>query len=165
VTVIALASSIIISIGSLAWGFAQAGFDSFVRWVVIFGLIWLFTQWRGWGWFSSLGLIFVVLASAFGLWFELAPGWMFAAAIFALFAWDMSDFRRRMRTIAADDDARGMERRHIARVSLLCLAGLFLASIAMLVRVQFTFEWGALLVIVILLGLSQLVSWFRKQSK
>ena len=70
-----------------------------------------------------------------------------------------------MRFMAPDDNMRGMERRHIARVSLLCLAGLFLASITMLVRVQFTFEWGALLVIVIVLGLSQLVAWFRKQGK
>ena len=162
-TVIALVSSIMISIGSLAWGYAGAGFDIFARWVLIFGAVWLFTQWRGWGWFSSLGLFFVVLIAAFGLWFGLIPGWMFSGAIFALFAWDMADFRRRMRAIAVDDDARGMERRHVARISLLCLAGLFLASIAMLLRLQFTFEWGALLVIVILLGLSQLAGWFRRQ--
>jgi len=87
---------------------------------------------------------------------------MFSGGIFALFAWDMTDFRRRMSSIAADDNARGMERRHIARISLLSLAGLLLASIAMLVRVQFSFEWGALLVFVILLGLGQLVGWLRR---
>lgn len=164
-TVIALVSSIIISIGSLAWGYAGAGFDIFVRWILIFGTIWLFTLWQGWDWFSSLGLFFVILFSAFGLWFGFTPGWLFSSAIFALFAWDMTDFRRRMRSIAADDDSRGLERRHIARVSLLSLAGLTLASITMLVRVQFTFEWGALLVLIILLGLGQLVGWFRRQSK
>lgn len=164
-TVVALVSSIIISIGSLAWGYAGVGFDIFARWIVIFGMIWLFTQWQGWGWFSSLGLFLVILLSAFGLWFGFTPGWLFSSAIFALFAWDMTDFHRRMRLMAKDDNMRGLERRHIARVSLLSLAGLGLASIAMLVRVQFTFEWGALLVLVILLGLSQLVGWFRKQSK
>lgn len=161
-TAVALASSIIISIGSLAWGYADAGFDIFARWILIFGMAWLFTQWRGWGWFSAPGLFFVILASAFGLWFEFTPGWLFSGAIFALFAWDMTDFRRRMRFKAADDNTRGMERRHIARVSLLSLAGLFFASIAMLVRVQFTFEWSALLVIVILLGLGQLVGWLKR---
>ena len=160
--VIALVSSIIISMGSLAWGFAEAGFVVFARWILVFCAVWLFTQWRGWGWFSSPGLFFAILASAFGLWFGFMPGWLFSGSIFALFAWDMTDFRRRMRSIAADDNARGLERRHIARISLLSLAGLFLASIAMFVRVKFTFEWGALLVFVILLGLSQLVGWFRK---
>ncbi len=164
-TVIALASSIIISIGSLAWGYAEVGFDMFARWVLIFGLVWLFTQWQDWGWFSSFGLFFVMVISAFGLWFGFTPGWMFSGGIFALFAWDMTDFRRRMRYMAADDNMRGMERRHIARVSLLSFAGLLLASITMLVRVQFTFEWGALLVLVVLLGLSQLVGWFRRQNK
>lgn len=161
-TVVALASSIIISIGSLAWGYAEAGFGIFARWILIFGAVWLFTQWRGWGWFSSIGLFCIILACAFGLWFEFPPGWLFSSAIFALFAWDMSDFRRRMRFIAADDNMYGMERRHIARVSLLSLTGLFLASIAMLVRVQFTFEWSAFLVIVILLGLGQLVGWLKR---
>ena len=55
-----------------------------------------------------------------------------------------------------------IERRHLARISLLALIGLALASVTMLVRVQFTFEWSALLVIVALLGLGQLVGWFRR---
>ncbi len=164
-TVIALMSSIIISIGSLAWGYTEAGFDIFARWILVFGMIWLFTQWQGWGWFSSAGLFFVILASALGLWFEFTPGWMFSSAIFALFAWDMTDFRHRMRSVAADDDSRGIERRHVARISILSFAGLVLASMTMFVRVQFTFEWGVLLVIVVLLGLSQLVGWFRRHGK
>jgi len=56
----------------------------------------------------------------------------------------------------------GIERRHLARVSLLSLVGMALASITMLLRVQFTFEWSVLLVIVALLGLGQLVGWFRR---
>ena len=164
-TVVALVSSIVISIGSLAWGYVEMGFDNFARWILIFGLVWLFTQWQDWEWFSSLGLFFIIMASAFGLWFGFTLGWMFSGAVFALFAWDMTDFRRRIHSMAADDDTRGMERRHIARISLLSLSGLLLASIAMLLRVEFTFEWGVLLVIVILLGLSQLVGWLRKQSK
>jgi hypothetical protein len=163
-TVIALVSSIIISIGSLAWGYAGVGFDNFARWIIILGIVWLVTQWQRWSWFSSVSLFFVILASTIGLWFGFSPGWMFSAAIFALFAWDMTDFHSRIRLMALDDNMRGMERRHIARVSLLSFVGLLLASIAMFLRVQFTFEWGALLVLVILLGLSQLVTWFRKQS-
>lgn len=161
-TVIALAASIIISIGSLAMGFAVAGFVIFARWILIFGAVWLFTQWRSWSWFSSLGLFVSILLSAIGVWVGLPSGWMFSGSIFALCAWDMTDFRHRMRFIAIDDNARGMERRHIARISILSFIGLFLASFAMLIRVQFTFEWGVLLVFVILLGLGQLVVWYRK---
>ena len=93
-TVIALAASIIISIGSLAMGFAVAGFVIFARWILIFGAVWLFTQWRSWSWFSSLGLFVSILLSAIGVWVGLPSGWMFSGSIFALCAWDMTDFRR-----------------------------------------------------------------------
>ena len=161
-TLIALLSSIVVSSTSLAWGFAQRGFTSFSTWILILGAGWLFSVWQEWKWYSSFALFMATVASAFGLWFGFSPGWMFAGGIFALFAWDMTDFRQRLRGMANDDDTRGIERRHLARISLLALIGLVLASIAMLVRVQFTFEWSALLVIVTLLGLGQLVAWFRK---
>lgn len=162
-TVIALVTGIIISTGSLAWGFAESGFVVFARWMLIFGAVWLFTQWRGWGWFSWLGLSIATFAAAIGLWVGHSSEWFFSGAIFALFAWDMSDFRHRMVPIALDDNTRGMERRHIARMSWLSLIGLFLASIpTILMRRQFTFEWGALLVVVSLFGVAQLVSWLRR---
>jgi hypothetical protein len=161
-TVFALVSSIIISTGSLAWAFAEAGFVVFARWILIFCAVWLFAQWRGWGWFSSLGLFCAIFVSVFGLWFGFSMEWFFSGVIFALFAWDMSDFRSHTRAVAIDDNLRGMERRHLARISLLSLTGLSLVSIVMLVRRQFTIEWGILLVIVILFGIVQLVGWFRR---
>jgi hypothetical protein len=155
VTVIALVSSIIISAGSLAWGFAKAGFVIFARWILIFGAVWLFAQWRRWGWFSSLGLFFAVFVSVIGFWFGFSLEWLFSGTIFALLAWDMTDFRNRLRLMPKDDEMHGIERRHLARISLLALIGMALASTAMLVRAQFTFEWGILIVIVVLLGLGQ----------
>jgi hypothetical protein len=161
-TLIALLSSIVICSASLAWGFAQRGFTSFSTWIIILGAGWLFAVWQEWKWYSSVALFMVTVVSAFGLWFGFIPGWMFAGGIFALIAWDMTDFRQRLRGMANDDETRGLERRHLARISLLAIIGLVLASIAMLVRVQFTFEWSALLVIVTLLGLGQLVGWLKR---
>ena len=161
-TLIALLSSIMICSVSLAWGFAQQGFTSFSTWIVILGVGWLLAIWQDWRWYSSIALFLVTVLAALGLWFGFTPGWMFAGGVFALVAWDMTDFRQRLRGMADDDDTRGLERRHLARISLLAFIGLAFASVAMLVRVQFTFEWSALLVIVALLGLGQLVGWFRR---
>jgi hypothetical protein len=162
-TVPALILAILLGTGSLGFGYAEAGFSSFARWIVIFGLAWLLAVWRGWRWFSSVGLFACVFVAAFGLWFDFSTGWMTAGAVFALFAWDMTEFRHRLRFLALDDDLRGMERRHIARVSLVILAGLILITIALLLQFRFTFEWGVLLVIVILIGMTQLVNWFKQQ--
>ena len=161
-TLIALLSSIVICSASLAWGFAQRGFTSFSTWIIILGAGWLFAIWQDWKWYSSVALFLATVVAALGLWFGFIPGWMFAGGIFALFAWDMTDFRQRLRGMADDDETRGLERRHLARISLLAFIGMALASIAMLVRVQFTFEWSALLVIVALLGLGQLVGWLKR---
>ena len=161
-TLIALLSSIVISSASLAWGFAQRGFTSFSTWIISLGTGWLFAVWQRWNWYSSFALFVFTVIAAFGLWFGFVPGWLFAGGIFALFAWDMTDFRQRLLGMASDDNMHGIERRHLARVSLLSLVGMALASITMLLRVQFTFEWSVLLVIVALLGLGQLVGWFRR---
>jgi hypothetical protein len=162
VTLIALLSSIVICSASLAFGFAQRGFTSFSTWILILGAGWLFAVWQELTWFSSLALFLSTVVAAIGLWFGFVPGWMFAGGIFALIAWDMTDFRQRLRGMADDTETRGLERRHLLRISLLAFVGLFLASIAMFLQVQFSFEWGALLVVVTLLGLGQLVGWFRK---
>jgi len=162
VTLVALLSSIVISSVSLAWGFVQHGFTSFSVWILILGAGWLFAVWQGWEWYSSFALFISTIAAALGLWFGFTPGWMFAGGIFALVAWDMTDFRQRLRGMAKDDDTSGIERRHLARISLLAFIGMVFASVSMLVRVQFTFEWSALLVIVALLGLGQLVGWLRR---
>jgi hypothetical protein len=162
VTLIALISAIVIASSSLAWEFEQRGFSSFAVWILIFGAVWLLAIWRRWKWYSPFALISATILAALGLYLDFNPGWMFAGGVFALFAWDMSEFRQRLHLMAADDDTRGIERRHLARMSLLMLAGLFLASIVMLIRVQFTFEWGVFLVAVILLGLAQLVGWFKR---
>jgi hypothetical protein len=164
VTVFALFLSVTISAASLAWGFSSVGFTSFAVWILILGAGWLLAVQQNWDWYSSFGLLFAVIAAAFGLWGKLPPGWMFSGGLFALFAWDMNDFRRRLRLVVKDENTRKMERRHIARISLLALAGLLLASITMLVRAEFTVEWMALLVLIVLLGLAQLVGWFRKMQ-
>lgn len=161
-TLVALLSSIVISSASLAWGYSQRGFGSFAVWVLVFGAGWVFAVFQDWKWYSWIALACATILSAFGLWFSFVPGWMFAGGIFALFAWDMFDFRQRLRLMAEDDDTRGIERRHILRVSLLAFLGMALASLTMLVRVQFTLEWSALLVIVALLGLGQLVGWLKR---
>ncbi|MFN8413410.1 MAG: hypothetical protein U0Z26_13570 [Anaerolineales bacterium] len=164
-TLIALISSIIISMGTLFWGFEEAGLISVSRWLIVFAVFWLVSLWQNWRWVSSVGLFISVFAAAFGLWVGFNPGWMIASGIFALFAWDLTEFHHRLHFLPKDSQTYGMERRHIARLSLLTFAGLALASFALRLQFKFTFEWGVFLVLVILLGLAQLVAWFRRETK
>src|SRR5574341_2449047 len=161
----ALILSIVVGAASLAWGYAQVGLPQLARWTLLFGAVWLVAVWQRWRWFAHIGLTFNCLAAALGLWFlDLPPGWMFAGAIGALLAWDLTDFRYRQRFSASDEERRAVETRHLLRVSIVALIGFSLATLAMAVKLEFNFEWAAVLALVAALGLLQIVSWFRKRS-
>lgn len=164
-TALALVISIAIGSGSLAWGYAQLGLPQLARWILVFGAVWLLAVWRRWRWFAYAGLAFNFLVAALGLWLlDLPPGWMFAGAICGLLAWDLTDFRYRQRFAASDAERRSVETRHLFRVSFVALLGFALASLAMAVKLQFNFEWATLLTVVAVLGLMQMISWFRKRG-
>lgn len=164
-TLIALLLSIILGIGSLAWGYTQVGLPEFARWIMIFGAAWLFAVWQRWRWFAYAGVTFNFLAAAVGLWFlNFPPGWMFAGAIGGLLAWDLTYFRYRQRFAASSEEKRAMEKRHLLRISFLALLGFGLASVAMALKFQFNFEWALLSAIVATLGITQIVIWLRKRG-
>jgi len=154
--------SVIMGMGSLAFAYNNAGFDQIARGLLVAGAIWLFAGWRRWTWFSVIGILFSVALAGFGLWIALSPGWMIAGALGGLLAWDLSDFMRRLRYAHASDDKHALERRHLTRLTIVAVVGMALASIAMLVRLEFTFEWLVLLALVGVLGITQLVSWLRR---
>ncbi len=164
-TLFGLLFGIVLGIGSLAWGYLQVGLPQFSRWILFFGAVWLLAVWQRWRWFATIGLIFNFLVAALGLWLlNFPPGWMFAGAIGALLAWDLTYFRYRQRFVASDAERHAMEGRHLVRLSVLALLGFGLASLAMALKLQFNFQWALLLALVAILGTMQLVSWFRKRG-
>jgi hypothetical protein len=164
-TILALLISIIVGTASLSWGFAQAGVSWLVQWIILLGVVWIIATWRRWRWFAHLGLALFFVAAALGLWFlDFSPGWMFGGVICGLIAWDLTDFRYRQRFAATEEERRLVETRHLLRVSIVALLGFAVASLAMAAKLQFNFEWAGLLTIVIALGLSQIIRWFRRRS-
>lgn len=158
----ALLSSIILSVGSFAWGYIQAGFDGPARWIIACGVLWLLAMWQKWRWVSGLAVLVALVLALIGLWFNFIAGWMFSGAIFALFAWDMTEFQGKMIFMPMREDIKGMERRHLARISFLALVGMLIASYFMFRREQLTFDWGMMNLTVVVLGLLQLIAWVRR---
>lgn len=164
-TLFALLFSILFGIGSLAFSYHLAGFTPFVRWIVFFGALWLIAIWQRWRWFAYIGIVFNMLIAALGLWlFNFPPGWMFAGAIGGLLAFDLTYFWDQIRFVNSDEERRGLERGHLLRITCLTILGMALASLAMLVKLQFTFDWALLLAIVAAFDIVQLV-WLRQGKK
>jgi hypothetical protein len=160
VTSTALSISIIFGAGFLTHGYNLAGFDVFTRWFGLLGVLWLIAQYNRWDWFSAVALIINILASGLGIWMGFHAGWLIASSIFSLVAWDLSEFHRRTRTMPKDG-LRKVERLHIARLSFLALAGLVFATLLLLLRGQFTSDWGILLIVMIVASLIQFLAGLR----
>ena len=165
-TLFALIFSILFGIGSLAFGYYLSGFAPFVHWIIFFGALWLVVVWQRWNWFAYIGVVFNLFVAALGLWlFNFSPGWMFAGAIGGLLAFDLTHFQDRVRFITPNQERPGLEARHLLRISLLAILGMILASLAMLIKKQFAFEWIVLLMIVGVFGIIQFVVWFRRRGE
>ncbi|HNN13614.1 MAG TPA: hypothetical protein PKL78_08655 [Anaerolineales bacterium] len=155
--------SILYSAGSLAWGYlSYAGNGAVVFWIVTFGIFWLAAAWKRWRWVSTIGIVLALPLAVIGLWLNIVAGWMFGGAIFALLAWDLTEFQRKMKFMPAREDIRGMERRHLMRISLVTLIGLGLASIFMLLRGQIDTEWSLYVLSVGLLEALQMFGWLGR---
>ena len=161
-TVIALVLSILIGVGSLVFAYSTAGYQIFTRWLLIFGGLWLFASWQRWRWFSSLGIILLVSMAGYGLWNELPPAWMVAGALGGLFAWDLTNFLHRLRFAARTDDLRGLQIRHLTRLTIVALIGITLFGLATFLRLELSFEWAVLLTLIAVFGVAQLVAWLRR---
>lgn len=161
-TIFVLLLSISIGVGSLAFAYNNAGYEIITRWLLIFGGLWFFAIWQRWRWFSSIGIFVLVTLAGYGLWNELSPAWMITGALGGLFAWDLTEFMRRLHFAARTDDLRGLQRRHLTRLVIVALIGITLYSIATLLRLELKFEWAVLLTLIAALGVTQLVAWLRR---
>src|SRR5215211_7454282 len=161
-TNIALILSILLGVASLAIGYAQGGNSRYSLWFLLLGALWLVTHLRKWYWFSSIALLVMVFAAAYGVWREFPTVWMLLGALGGLLGWDLSDFARRLSYAAPMDDTRGMERRHLERVGIVAVLGVGLALLSLYVRIhRLAFEVAVVLVLLAALGLTRLVIGLR----
>jgi hypothetical protein len=151
-----------IGFGSLAWSYLQVDHEYIALFLSLYGALWILAKWKNWNWFSTGGIFLTLGFAAYGLWIDLSTGWMLAGALGGLMAWDLADFMSRMRSAPKSENMDNLQKRHLARLTIVAVLGLVLASIAMAVRMEFTFEWLAVLALVAILGISQVVTWLRK---
>src|SRR5512141_1757115 len=135
-TIIALVLSILVGTASLAMGYGQAGATDYSRWFLVLAAIWLFAHFRKWYWFSSIALIIVVVAAAYGVWQEFPTVWMLLGAVGGLLGWDLSDFARRLSYASPMDDTRTMERLHMERAGIVAALGGGLALLSVYIRIH-----------------------------
>jgi hypothetical protein len=162
-TIIALLLSILLGTVALVIGYLQAGVSDYTIWFFLLAVIWLVTHFRKWYWFSSIALLIILVAAAYGVWREFPTVWMLLGALGGLLGWDLSDFARRLSYASPMDDTRSMERLHMERVGIVAALGFGLAILSVVIRVErLAFEVAVGLVLLAALGLTRLVIGLRK---
>lgn len=162
-TLIALILSILLGTASLAMGYRQAGAGSYSIWFLVLAVLWLLAHFRKYYWFSSVALLVIVIAAAYGVWRVYPTVWMLLGAVGGLLGWDLSDFARRLRYAAPMDDTRTLERRHLERVGIVAALGTGLALLSLYIHInRLAFEVAVGLLLLAVLGLTRLVIGLRK---
>ena len=154
--------SLLVGVASLVMGYNAEGLSEPTRWMLVFGALWAFAQFQRWRWFAAIGLFAALAAAGYGLWLNLPSGWMLAGALGALFAWDLSDFERRLRA-SGPEDAPALIQRHLLRLGMLAAAGLAFSLLGMIYWWKFSLEWVGYTAILSALGVSLLVKRVRNQ--
>lgn len=162
-TLVALILSILLGTASLAVGYGQGGEALYSRGFLLLAVIWLVAHFRKWYWFSSIALIVVIGAAAYGVWREFPTVWLLLGALGGLLGWDLSDFAQRLSYAAPMDDTRTLERRHLERVAIVAALGVGLALLSVYIRInRLAFEVAVVLLLLAALGLTRLVWGLRK---
>jgi hypothetical protein len=151
---------------ALALGYGLGGLWTWMPIIVALALLWLIGHWRGWGWTSSLGLVFTATVAAAGLLLGVAAGWMLLGLVAALAAWALDSFRQRLRSVesVAVQARRDLERRHIQRLLAVAGLGLLLAAVVLGIKLELKFGVVLLLGLLAILGLGQTIGFLNRQS-
>ena len=148
----------------LAIGYAVGGVWKISLILLAMGVLWWIGQKRHWNLFAPVALLGFVVAAAVGLWMGLPAGWMLVGVVAALSAWDLDHFARRLRSVERVEMRPALERLHLRRLVSVDGLGLLLAGMALGVQYKFSFDVALVLGLVAVVGLSQMVSYLRRES-
>lgn len=147
----------------LSAGYVIQGYWGAASVFLLLGGLWYFAQRRGAPGLGGLLLYVYLLALAYGLWLGVPGLLALLSGTAALGAWDLGHFLHRLTGAERIEFETGLGKAHMQR--LLVVEGLgFAAGLAALyVQLGLSFWWVVLLVALVVLGISRLVDFVRKQ--
>jgi hypothetical protein len=147
----------------LSIGFAAVGMGPCSLGLILLGLVWFLTQQQKSYGFEGLLLYANVIAAAAGLFFGL-PAWLVAIAVVAsLGAWDLYSFLLRLSRADRVEYESGLGREHLRRLAYVEMAALAAGFAVIFIHPRISFWWEALLVLIVIIGLSRIFARIRKE--
>ncbi len=152
-----LTCSIIIHIGLLIWGFLPVGPNVAVPLVVLFGIVWIWSDIKQWPIpdYLILSTIYLVLLVAYLR--QVDPIWTVSICLSGVVAWDLDRFQRYLLSVDRVISPHQLIRRHLLQLFGILCAGIAVIVLCFQVELQLNFYLVILLVIGILFSLKPLM--------
>lgn len=161
IATVGLFLSTFLSIAMMAAGYFGAGMVNQAFGLIAVGVVWLAGQLK-WTWVASMGLSIMTLAAAMGLIYELPMALMVGGFLFAFIAWDLMEFKSRVKQGSEEDQLNRLTMKHFVRLGLVLALGFGVVVLTRFIRLRFNFEMAALLTMAGVWGLSLLVGRLRR---
>ena len=150
---------------ALAWTYYTADEIHLAQIILAAAALWTFGLLQRWQRTALFGLVAFALLAAIGIYRGLPFGWLFAGALYAYFAYDLSRFYLRLRYLARQkQDTKSVTRVHFIRLALLMLVGILLSSASLLFQGSFDTAWIIFLLASALAVISIWLAWTRQDA-
>lgn len=149
----------------LSLGYLRVGLGAVSLAIVGLCAVWVLTQSRGFHIMSSLVLLALLAGGGLGMLLEVPGPLALVSVVAGLGAWDLDHFLRRLASVEHVEFSTGIARMHLRRLGLVEAGGLVIGLVGLAVRLQLGFWWEALLVVLVVVGLSRLIDFVRKKAE
>lgn len=146
-------SAIAVSTLALSISLAIAGAWAIGASCFVFGLAWLYLEWRNSHALAVLGLLLTIGGAAYASFLGIVAFPLVLAVIAALIAWESSRLANRLRSFKEPEHREAMVDQHQKRLFRAAIVGFFLTMLANLVQIPLAFGWALVLVIIAIVGL------------
>lgn len=156
-----------IGIGSaaLAAGYILMEMSSLVGLAIGLAAFWYTGLYFEWTWVSGIALLAYWGLAVAGAIYGIGVIWLAVGLVSALAAWELAQFAIRMQPYPQNETLDQIASQHLLRLLAVAVVSIVLAEISLRIELSLPFGWAFILALFALLGLSQAVSYMRRQGE
>jgi len=155
-----------VAAAALAAGFWISGSFVGALAAALAAFMWYYTSLRSMhGYETALLLVFVLGAAGGYYWLSISPLLILLTAVASLGAWDLDYFLQRLKTAEHVEGEQGLGISHLRRLATTEALGLLLGVIAAALHTTVSFWLAVVLVLLGVVGVSQLILYVRRQME
>jgi hypothetical protein len=149
---------------SLVATFAAAGAWIWGVALLLYGLLWWFSEKSERAWVPSFGFLLFTGMAALGMAAGLTKESLLLGAVMAMAAWDLDHWRQRAKKASRQDNLAALMHPHLERLALVLALGYGLSWLVLSVRMELGFWWIFFLALAGVIALTRALGALQQES-